>query len=74
VNGGCRSSLRLPMLVPFAVFLFHKHASTADSASDSDGQNAATFAKDRRAFTGRRGYMTHAGLAMMAVRARLGPA
>jgi hypothetical protein len=62
------------MLVPFAVFLFHKHASTADSASDSDGQNAATFAKDRRAFAGRRGYMTHAGLAMMAVRARLGPA
>jgi hypothetical protein len=38
------------------------------------GQNAAAFAKDRRAFAVRRGQMTHAGLAMMAVRASLGPA
>lgn len=38
------------------------------------GQNAAASAKDRRAFAKRRGQMTHAGLAMMAVRARLGPA
>jgi hypothetical protein len=38
------------------------------------GQNAAAPAKDRRAFAGGRGYMTHAGLAVMAVAARLGPA
>jgi len=41
---------------------------------ESSGQNAAASAKDRRAFTGRSGQMTHAGLAVMAVRARLGPA
>jgi hypothetical protein len=38
------------------------------------GQNAAASAKDRRAFAKRRGNMTHAGLAAMAVAARLGPA
>jgi hypothetical protein len=38
------------------------------------GQNAAASTKDRRAFAGCRGQMTHAGLALMAVKARLGPA
>jgi hypothetical protein len=38
------------------------------------GQNAAASAQDRRACVNRRGQMTHAGLAAMAVAARLGPA
>jgi len=38
------------------------------------GQNAAASPKDRRPLAKRRGYMTHAGLAVMAVAARLGPA
>jgi len=39
-----------------------------------DGQNAAAPTQDRRACVKRRGQMTHAGLAAMAVAASLGPA
>src|SRR5260370_13793556 len=38
------------------------------------GQNAAAPSQDRRACVSRRGQMTHAGLATMAVAASLGPA
>jgi|ERR1700722_8789836 len=63
-------------------FFFFIRANPAISASrfqalqkqGTSGQNAAAPAKDRRAFAGCRGQMTHAGLAVMAVAARLGPA
>jgi hypothetical protein len=64
--------------------LFHRHTKKRKCTAkffinnktgiSSNGQNAAAPVKDRLAFAGRRGQMTHAGLAAMAVAARLGPA
>ena len=73
---------RLPTISSPAFFLCHFRATPSISKSHfqtlhyvtASGQNAAASAKDRRAFARCRGQMTHAGLAVMAVAARLGPA
>lgn len=63
-------------LAAFAIPAFHgtPELRSQTGAILIGGQNAAASSQDRRACVIRRGQMTHAGLAAMAVAARLGPA
>jgi hypothetical protein len=66
--------ITLRSFVPKSLFEILNLANCPLSKCYGIGQKAAASAKDRRALARCRGYMTHAGLAVMAVAARLGPA